>query len=261
MKKIAIFIPVHNEAETLGTMLSCVPKAILGHRTDIFVVDDASTDGSAEIAREFACYVGVLPVHSGVGAATKTGLVTICNGGCYDYIVKFDGDGQHDINLLPQVVAMLREGNRLVICSRFHPLSDQSHTPIDRILLNMIFTEMVRKITGWEISDARSGFVGMCKDLVAEFAHKLIVKGYGIPMEIILRSWHARPNARICELPHPAIYGGNISEKLKRKYSAEKIDEKATRLQAAFSALLEVVEDLRIPKEQILDMNGFIRRP
>lgn len=64
MGKIAIFTPVWNEEETLATVLSRVPPMILGRKTEIFVVDDASEDRSAEIARKFAFYVGVLPKHS-----------------------------------------------------------------------------------------------------------------------------------------------------------------------------------------------------
>lgn len=147
-----------------------------------------------------------------------------------------------------------------MVCSRFHPLSDQTYTPVDRILLNMIFTEMVRKITGWKVTDVRSGFMGLRFGLAAEFAHKILVQGYGVPMELVLRAWHAKPDARVSEIPHPALYGGDISEKLRHKYAAEQIDDKANRLQAAFGALLAVVEDLHIPKEDILEMNGFLKK-
>lgn len=260
MGKIAIFIPVYNEDQTLAGVLSRVPPVILGRETNIFVVDDCSEDGSAAIAKHFAFHVGVLPVHSGVGAATKEGLETICSYPGYDYVIKFDGDGQHDLNKLTEVAGMLIEGSDLIVCSRFHPFSDQTHTPVDRILLNMIFTEMVRKITGWQVTDVRSGFMGFRFGLLSEFAHKILVQGYGVPMELVLRAWHAKPDARVSEIPHPAVYGGDISEKLKRKYTEEKIDDKANRLQAAFGALLAVVEDLNIPKEDILEMNGFLKK-
>lgn len=255
--KIAIFIPVYNEAETLARLLSQVSPSILGRKTDIIVVDDASTDRSAEIAKRYAAHVSVLKKHSGVGAVTKAGLELISSYPDYEYVIKFDGDGQHDINLLTHVAGMLLEGNDAVICSRFHPLSDQTHTPIDRILLNMTFTGMLRKITGWKLTDVRTGFMGFRAELIRKIAPNLLVSGYGIPMELLLRVWHEKPDAKILEIPHPAMYNLGISQKLSDKYAGENLNDKASRVTEGFAALLAVVQDLNVPKEKILELNGF----
>lgn len=248
-KKIAIFIPVYNEAEALEKTLCQIPSKVLGYETEIIVADDCSNDDSVKIARNFTDHIIVMEKNTGVGATTKKGFEYISKMDYFDFVVKFDGDEQHQLHFIPQVIAHLIERNDIVICSRFHPLSDQMNTPLDRILLNMIFTEMLRKITGWNLTDVRSGYMGFRADLIKRIAPKLIVERYGIPMEILLRIWKEMPDAVVSEIPHPAIYGGDISKRLQKKYSSEEISQKSSRLQEAYSALLTVVEDMELTKE------------
>lgn len=286
MSRIAVFIPVRNEEQTLAELLRNIPSEIHGDEIVPVVVDDCSSDRSAEIANLFTPYVistvndvGVeqkkkrLRVFDnlwknfnlkkknqegrGVGVTTKKGFQYVLDLGDFDFLVKLDGDGQHDPDFLPEMVEHLKKGSDVVICSRFHPLSDQTHTPRDRILLNTIFTEMVRKITSWDLTDVRSGYMGFCMGLIKKITPRMIVRGYGVPMEILIRAWNEKPEAKITEIPHPAIYGGKISLKLQTKYKEERIKDQALRVQQAYAALLEVIEDLNIPQEKILRVNGF----
>lgn len=258
MLKIALFIPVYNESEKLESTLEQVPKKLNGRETEIIIVDDCSTDDSLAIAKKFTPHVVALKKNNGVGAATRKGLEYIVKRGGYNFIIKFDADGQHKLDLLPQVEEKLWEHD-VVICSRFNPHSDQTYTPTDRILLNMVFVEMLRKITGWKLTDVRSGFMGFHFEDIQAIASDIIVPRYGIPMELLLRLWSLKPNASIFEIPHPAVYGGDISQRLKEKYSSEKLTQKGDRLQVAYEALLMVVESLKIPREKILEMNGFAK--
>jgi glycosyltransferase involved in cell wall biosynthesis len=260
MGYIALFIPTFNEAETIRTILSAIPSTIGGRQTVIVISDDCSTDGTADIAKEFTDFVLTSEMNEGVGAATRKGLAWIADWDEVEFIVKFDGDGQHQLDLLPAVVSRLQEGYDLVTCSRFHPLSDQTHTPIDRMLLNMMFTEMIRKITSWKLTDVRSGFMGFPFHYARLLGDNLIVSRYGVPMEIILRIWNAKQDAKVKDVPHPALYGPNISDKLTQKYSSETFAAQANRLQVAYEALLTVVNDLKIPRELILEMNGFAKK-
>lgn len=256
MSKIALFIPVFNEEEKLEENLARIPEHINGYATELIIVDDCSTDRSAEIAKKFTPHIISLPKNSGVGVATRTGFRYIAERQGYHRIIKFDADGQHDLSFLAEVDEALNDHD-IVICSRFHPHSNQTHTPTDRILLNMIFVEMLRKITGWKLTDVRSGFMGFHFEDIRAIASDIIVPRYGIPMELILRLWARKPDASVHEIPHPAVYGGDISNRLRRKYSSERVTEKADRLHMAYEALLLVVESLDIPRERILEMNGF----
>jgi len=256
-KKIAFFIPVYNESEALKKTLSQIPLKVLGYDTEIIIADDCSHDDSVKIARNFTDHIIVMEKNMGVGAATKKGFEYLSKIDYFDFVVKFDGDGQHHLHFIPEIILRLIKLSDVVICSRFHPLSDQTYTPVDRILLNMIFTEMLRKITSWNLTDVRSGYMGFKADLVKRIAPKLIVERYGIPMEILLRIWKENPDAIVSEISHPAVYGGNISARLQKKYSSEQIVQKSSRLQEAYSALLAVIEDMKITKEKILEINGF----
>lgn len=258
MRNIVIFVPTYNEAETIGKILKSVPGEILGREVKLVVSDDHSDDETVKIATDHTKYVLTSDRNSGVGVSTKRGLKFITSVlRATDYVIKFDGDGQHDLSLLPKVLGELMNGAELVICSRFHLLSNKEDTPMDRILLNATFSQIVRTITGWTLTDVRSGYMGMTFSWAKHLAERLIVPGYGIPMEIILRYWAAAPNANVVEIPHPALYGPGISEKLTRKYSSEALTAQASRLETAYQALLMVVEDLKIPREIILKINGM----
>ncbi len=255
-KKIAIFVPVHNESEKLAHTLERIPDVLNGSPTEIVVVDDGSTDGSADIARKFTSHVVALPENRGVGVATRTGLMYIAERGGYRFVIKFDADGQHNLEFLPAVENALHTCDAIV-CSRFHPSSDQTYTPPDRILLNMLFVEMLRKITGWNLTDVRSGYMGFQFEDIRAFASDIIVEQYGVPMELLLRLWRRRPDAFVYEIPHPAMYDRRISSRLNAKYSSETISHQADRLKMGYEALLSVIVDLEITKEHLLTINGF----
>lgn len=145
--KIALFVPVYNEAETLPDVLSRIPQNIRGIPVDIVVADDCSIDDSVAIARKFTSHVVSSKENLGVGAITRKGLCYISDRREYGKVIKLDGDGQHDVNKIILVEAAL-DKHRVVVCSRFHPESDQTNTPVDRILLNLVFAGILRRITG-----------------------------------------------------------------------------------------------------------------
>lgn len=219
MEKIAVLLPVHNEAKTLKSVLNEIPGKINGYPVEIVVVDDGSTDKSARIAMGHTRYVLPLPKNFGAGYATKTGFQYIrslvaAQMENFVFLVKLDADRQHDPGFIPEVVDQLEKGNDLVICSRFHPLSKQINVPETRLYLNQYFAGKVSSITEWEITDARSGFVGMPIAHILKMANRFITVGYGYPMEIILRLWKygkerkrkGLEDVRVLEIPHPAIY-------------------------------------------------------
>jgi glycosyltransferase involved in cell wall biosynthesis len=241
---IAIFVPVYNDEETLAEVLNKVPKMVGRHNVELFIVDDGSGDKSYEIALRFTSNVIRHDKNRGVGAATKTGLVEISKYPDFDYILKFDADGQHNPAMIPTVVSRLKKEADVVICSRFHERSDVSYAFIDRLLLNASAASWVNQITDWGITDARSGFMGFRSDLIREIANDIITDRYGIPIELLLRIYNLNPDVSVCEIPHPAVYGGDISSKLETKYIKERIADKVNRMEVAYTAFLNVLESL-----------------
>lgn len=260
MRNTAILIPVYNEQEALSSLLGKIKNVSseVASPIDIFVIDDGSQDETAEIAEKFTPYVFSFKKNRGVGTATRTGFIHILGQAKkYDFILKLDGDGQHDPTYIPKIVEHLREGYDVVSCSRFHSESDQRYTPHDRIFLNGSFAHMVNMVTNWDLTDARTGFMGFQRDLVEKILPYMEVERYGVPIEILLLAYHVKPDLKIIEFAHPAVYGGLISSKLKDKYSKEEINDKADRMADGYKAFLMTIQKLKIPREKLMKVNGF----
>ncbi|MEK7452968.1 MAG: glycosyltransferase family 2 protein [Patescibacteria group bacterium] len=250
-KRIAVFIPAHNEGKTIADILAQIPKQIFSREVLIVVADDASTDYTANIARRYTEHVISMPKNVGVGATTKAGFAYLSKFTDIQWLVKLDADGQHLPNFIESVVSKLEDGADIVCCSRFHPESDKSKAPIDRILLNRAFSAQIKEITGWPISDARTGFMGFHFGDIQAIADKLITERYGIPMELLIRLWHNKSNVCFIEIPHPARYDRGISHRLDVKYAAEDCAAQAQRFAEGYEALLEVIFDLDITTSEV----------
>jgi len=246
-KSLAVFVPVHNEHETIGKVLEGILDAV-GDRLGLLVVaDDASADGSGKIAAGYTDHVVRLPRNGGNGSATRAALRRILSlDRGIAHVIRIDGDGQHDPALLPGVLDRLESDADVVVCSRFHPGSDVTHAPLDRTFLNASAALWMRTVTGWPVSDARSGFLGFRWDLLRPVVDALRVERYGIPMELLLRVWRQDPSARYVEIPHPAMYQSGISSRLDRKYREETISDKTSRMDEAFKVFVATCRDLGI---------------
>ena len=125
--KIVVVIPTYNEAGYLGTLIDGLFAQRIGDGVDlhILIVDDASPDGTAEVAaaagRRWPRRVEVLPRSGklGLASAYASGFDHAMRGGA-DYIGQMDGDGSHDPSALPRMYAALA-GSDLVIGSRYVP--------------------------------------------------------------------------------------------------------------------------------------------
>ncbi|MFL5844098.1 MAG: glycosyltransferase family 2 protein [Solirubrobacteraceae bacterium] len=153
-------VPAYNEADTIGAVV-----AEIGDRApdfDVLVVDDGSTDDTAERARAAGARVLQLPFNLGIGGAVQSGFRFALENG-YDFMVQVDGDGQHD----PGEIAKLRRGyaedptNEMVVGSRFLRGSDDAPAypaPISRRTGIHVFAFLLRRIVGPRVSDPTSGF-------------------------------------------------------------------------------------------------------
>lgn len=95
-KTLLVAIPCLNEAETIAKVIGQIPTSIVGiGRIDILVVDDGSTDDTAEKARLAGAMVHSHGVNRGVGAAFQSAVVFAVDHS-YDVMINIDGDGQFD---------------------------------------------------------------------------------------------------------------------------------------------------------------------
>jgi len=253
-KKFAVLIPVYNVEKTLGSIIERIRELHVKNPPQIVISNDGSTDDTEAVACSYTNHVVSVPPteRTGVGGATKRGYLYILKHLSYKrFVIKLDGDGQHNPSYIQLMLHHLRNGADYVACSRFHPLSPQRGTPFDRIVLNVMFRDILQNITDFPITDARTGFVGLPMGHIRRIAPKLVVSGYGIPMEILLRLWKiCGAHADTREIPHPANYRG-ITGELDMKYHIETPEDRMQRAAAAYGALLQVLDSLGIPKSKL----------
>jgi glycosyltransferase involved in cell wall biosynthesis len=99
--KTLIVMPARNEAETIGAVIGRL-KAVVPD-ADILVVNDASTDNTAEVAAKAGAKVVNLPINLGYGGAVQTGFKYAARHD-YDAVVLMDADGQHDPACVPDLL-------------------------------------------------------------------------------------------------------------------------------------------------------------
>lgn len=147
-----VLVPMYNEAEVVGSVIT----ELLTCFSNVVVIDDGSTDDSAEIAR--ACGVRVIQhsVNLGQGAALATGLEYALTATGASFVVTFDADAQHDVGDALTMIGILRStGVQVVLGSRF--LSPTGDLPPGRRALLRAAVAWTRRTTGLNVTDAHNG--------------------------------------------------------------------------------------------------------
>jgi glycosyltransferase involved in cell wall biosynthesis len=181
-----VVLPVLNEGEALPAVISAMPS---GYRP--LVVDNGSTDGSAQIARE----LGVQVVHEprpGFGSACHAGLLSATD----DVVCFMDCDGSLDPADLVTVAEPVCSGEaELIVCER---VPDRGAWPLHARLLNRALTFEVRRRTGLGVRDIGPMRAARRTDLLGL---RISDRGFGWPLEMVLRA--ATAGWRIATVPVP----------------------------------------------------------
>jgi glycosyltransferase involved in cell wall biosynthesis len=164
--QLLILIPAFNEAGAIASVIQEV-RAVMSE-APILVVDDASTDGTDQTARSAGADVLRLPYHLGLGGGVQAGYKLAYEFG-YEYVIRVDGDGQHDPKYIPDLLKTLREtGCHMVIGSRFQN-GNGGYTNSVRAIGIWFFRLVLRPILGKPVHDPTSGFVGVNRQALQVF--------------------------------------------------------------------------------------------
>ena len=208
--KLAAVIPAYNEALVIGSVVLQAKK----HVDRVIVVDDGSTDRTAEIARLAGADVISMPENGGKASALMAGFSRARALG-YDVVVTLDGDGQHDPDEIPVVAAPVLAGEAdLVIGSRF--LNSGADIPKYRVAGQKVlngFTNLSTHVhggDGFSTTDSQSGFRALSRRALENLT--FASEGYNIESEMIA---HFAPlGLKITEVPISVTY--NVPHKHKK---------------------------------------------
>jgi glycosyltransferase involved in cell wall biosynthesis len=233
--RAVILMPLYNEAATLADVLDEVRRHTAAR---IVVVNDGSTDGSAEIlaaaeARLPDIHVLTHALNEGYGQSLIDGFRYAVDGG-FDVAVTIDCDRQHEPRLIPEFLEASRRFD-IVSGSRYHPEApgSQDPAPPDRQRLNEEITRIVNELTGYGLTDAWCGFkayrvAGLARMHLGE-------RSYGLPLQVWLQAAHLRltvteiPVPRIYKNPERRFWGGLDDPETRRTYYLSIIDREVSR--------------------------------
>ncbi len=167
---LSIVLPAKNEAAALANLLPVLRK--IQPEAEIIVVDDGSTDESAEICRQNGVTALRQPYSMGNGAAIKRGARAATG----DTIVFMDADGQHDPALVDRLVRRLDEGFDMVVGAR----DWSGQAGVSRGVANAFYNWLASRMTGFEVKDLTSGFRAVRAEKFREFLH-LLPNGFSYP--------------------------------------------------------------------------------
>ncbi len=171
--RILCIIPAYNESGSVGDVVRGVRRRL----ADVLVIDDHSTDDTAEEARQAGARVASLPVNLGYAGALQTGYMVALREG-YDFVVQMDADGQHLPEDIPKLLApVLSSACDIAIASRY--LSDSTYkTSFCKRLGQQLFAAIAGFYTKRTVTDPTSGFQAMTRAVFTEYARGFFPDDY-----------------------------------------------------------------------------------
>ena len=222
MNRNLVIVPAYNEAEAIGATIG----AIRQHASDfdVVVVDDGSTDATAERASVAGATVLCLPFNLGIGGAMQTGYLYASENG-YEVAVQVDGDGQHDPRYIRELLDRLRSDPELnmVTGSRFlDPSGDGHRSSATRRVGIRVFSQVVSRITGRRVTDPTSGFRMTDRRGIELFAHDY-PHDYPEVEAILLMHAHRLGSCEIPVLMRPRLTGSSAISSTQSVYYMVKV--------------------------------------
>ncbi len=199
-----IVVPAFNEEGNIRRTINELKG--LGRSFDILVVDDGSTDRTAELVKGEDMDLVSLPFNLGIGGAVQAGFQYAARYG-YDVVVQFDGDGQHDGRFLAALLNPIAQGDAdLVVGSRFLEHLGYQSSFLRQIGIRF-FSFLISFLIGLKVTDPTSGFRAYNKKCFSLFAENypidfpepesiMIVHRYGLRVKEVPVKMRGRQQGR-----------------------------------------------------------------
>lgn len=195
-------IPAYNAGANLLNVIQGVNAYISLDR--IWVVNDGSTDNTAEIMSQSGVNLLTERSNCGKGKALRDGFHCVLAQNP-EWIICIDGDGQHDPAAIPHFQKAAEEGIfDLIVGNRRHNLAGM---PLNRRISNNLSSALVSMRTGLKLPDVQCGFRTIRADALRMM--NLHAQSYEIEVEIILEAW--KKGLTIGWVDIPTIYGDETS--------------------------------------------------
>lgn len=194
--KLIIQIPCFNETETLAIALGALPRQVEGFdHVQWLVVDDGSSDGTAELAKSLGVdHVVRHPVNRGLATAFMTGLDACLKLGA-DVIVNTDADNQYEASDIPLLTAPILNGDAdMVIGAR--PIAETEHFSWIKKKLQHLGSWAVRMASKTDVADAPSGFRAISRETALRLN---VFNAYTYTLETIIQA--GLSNLRVVSVP------------------------------------------------------------
>ena len=194
MGKVLLIIPAYNEAENIEKVTDNIIENFSQY--DYVIVNDGSTDETISICKKRGYNFIDLSINLGIGGAVQTGYKYARDKG-YDIAVQIDGDGQHDIAWLGQILPYLEKDEAdIVIGSRFLK-KEGFQSSFSRRMGIRLLSRLIFLFTGCRIKDVTSGFRAVNKYYIRLYADNY-PNDYPEPEAIVSAVMHG---GRIKEVP------------------------------------------------------------
>ncbi len=201
--RCVVVVPLFNEESVIAGVVTDIKK----HFSRVVCVDDGSSDGSASAARKAGATVITHPMNLGQGAALQTGITWARNKGDLDFLITFDGDGQHKVEDVVDMLSYARRRDLAVVFgSRF--LDKRTKPDLAKRIVLKVAVLITRLVTGLQLTDAHNGLrviradalehVNLIQDRMShatEIVHQLAKSGLSwkeYPIEILYTEYSKR---------------------------------------------------------------------
>lgn len=191
---LLVIVPAFNEEGAVGQVVRSVREVL--PNVPILVIDDGSLDNTIAVARASGAEILPLPHHLGLGGCVQAGYKLAYELG-FEYVIRVDGDGQHDARDIPRILDRLKETDCEMVIGCRVGSPDGWRTHWLRSAGSWFFRLILRPILGKNVSDPTSGFVGVNRRALAVFRYSFPLEYPEIEALVVLQ----RRRFRFDEVP------------------------------------------------------------